>query len=131
MNQTNQTKIHFGTSSFSSKDWIGPFYPQGTLPVDFLRFYAGKFDTVEIDATYYAVPSAKTVDGWAERTPENFIIAAKFPRSIVHCGEGSKPDGSKILMPDETYLVRDKFLSMMSRLGRKAGPLLIQFPFFN
>src|SRR5206468_3839445 len=76
--------VRFGTSSFSSEDWVGPFYPPGTAPGDFLRHYAHAFDTVEVDATYYAVPSARTVDGWVAKTPEGFLLAAKFPRSIVH-----------------------------------------------
>ncbi|MCB2200154.1 DUF72 domain-containing protein [bacterium] len=121
--------VWFGSSSFSEKDWVGPFYPPGTKPADYLSFYAQHYRTVEIDATYYAVPSARTVQGWADKVPEGFIFSAKFPKQIVHCGEGPKPDGSKILMPDATYAVRDRFLEVMSLLGAKAGPLLIQFPY--
>ncbi len=123
--------IRFGTSSFSSKDWIGPFYPPGTPPADFLRLYADRFDTVEIDATYYAVPAAGTVRGWADKTPESFLIAAKFPREIVHGGEGARPDPAKVLDPDATYPVRDRFLKVMDALGPRLGPLVIQFPYFN
>jgi hypothetical protein len=61
--------VRFGTSSFTAPGWVGAFYPEGTRPADFLRCYAREFDTVEVDATYYAVPSARTVDGWAEKTP--------------------------------------------------------------
>jgi len=123
--------IRIGTSSFSESDWVGPFYPKGTKAAEFLTYYATRYNTVEIDATYYAVPAKKTVDGWAHKTPEDFVIAAKFPKSIVHCGEGPKPDGDKILVPDETYSLRDSFLENMSRLGKRLGPLLIQFPYLN
>ena len=123
--------FRFGTSSFSSKVWVGPFYPPGTKPADFLTSYATRFDTVEIDATYYAVPALSTVEGWARKTPPDFLIAAKFPRDIVHGGEGRTPNPHRILDPDHTYPIRDEFLDVMSHLGQKLGPLVIQFPFFG
>jgi len=128
---TGPSLIRFGTSSFSSKDWVGPFYAPGTKPADFLREYAVRFDTVEIDATYYAVPAARVVEGWARKTPPGFLIAAKFPRDIVHAGQGKTPDPERVLDPDATYPVRDDFLEVMQKLGPQLGPLVIQFPFFN
>jgi uncharacterized protein YecE (DUF72 family) len=110
---------------------VGPFYPPGTKPGDYLRYYARKFDTVEIDATYYAIPRASVVDGWLDKTPESFLVAAKFPRSMVHAGRGPVPDGSKILVPEETYHERDEFLKVMSRLRGRLGPLVLQFPYFS
>lgn len=121
--------IRFGTSSFSSPDWVGPFYPQGTRPSDFLRFYSGQYDTVEVDATYYRTPDLSTADHWAELTPEGFVFSLKFPRSIVHGGEGAQPDGAKLLSPDATYAERDRFLRVAERLQGKCGPLLLQFPY--
>jgi len=125
------SRIRFGTSSFSSEDWVGPFYPPGTKAADFLRIYAKHFDTVEVDSTYYRIPSNTIVDGWASKTPEDFLIAAKFPRSIVHAGEGAKPNSKFLLTSDHTYGERDKFLKVMSRLGKRAGPLVLQFPYFS
>jgi uncharacterized protein YecE (DUF72 family) len=123
--------IRFGTSSFSEKSWVGPFYPPRTPPGDFLRVYAGRYDTVEIDATYYAVPPPRTVAGWEAKTPEGFLISAKFPKDIVHGGEGKEPDPAKVLDPDATYPIRDEFLEVMRALGPKRGPLVLQFPFFS
>jgi uncharacterized protein YecE (DUF72 family) len=123
--------VRFGTSSFSSEDWVGPFYPPGTRPADFLAYYAKEFDTVEVDATYYAVPDARTVDGWVRKTPEGFLLCAKFPRSIVHGGEAKSPDARHVLQPDSTYEVRDRFLEVMRRMGPRLGPLVLQFPYFN
>ena len=127
----NEPRVRFGSSSFSSRDWVGPFYPPGTKPGEFLRVYAGRFDTVEIDATYYAVPALRVVEGWAAKTPPEFLIAAKFPREIVHAGEGRHPDPARVLDPDHTYPVRDEFLEVMRALGPRLGPLVLQFPFFN
>lgn len=123
--------VRFGTSSFSSEDWVGPFYPPGTKPGEFLAYYASQFDTVEVDSTYYAVPSAKVVEGWVAKTPENFIISAKFPRSIVHGGEAATPDPEMVLKPQKTYAERDRFLKVISILGSRLGPLVLQFPYFS
>lgn len=123
--------VRFGTSSFSSKDWVGPFYPRGTQPRAFLTEYARHFDTVEVDATYYALPSARLVDGWREKVPDGFLLSAKFPKSIVHAGKTFKPDPTRIMDPDATYEDRDVFLEQMQRMGSKLAYLLIQFPYFN
>ncbi|MBD3170606.1 MAG: DUF72 domain-containing protein [candidate division Zixibacteria bacterium] len=123
--------IRFGTSSFSSKDWIGNFYPEGTEPSDFLRYYSEKYDTVEVDATYYKIPTRSMTESWNLKTPEGFLFSAKFPRSIVHAGEKAAPDVDKIMEKEHTYYDRDKFLESMSLLGNKLGYLLIQFPYFN
>jgi uncharacterized protein YecE (DUF72 family) len=129
--QVDPSMVRFGTCSFSSTDWVGPFYPEGTSPGDFLRYYATQFDTVEVDATYYAVPDESTVDGWVEKTPENFVLSSKFPRSIVHAGDGPHPDAAKLLLPDHTYRERDEFLDVISRLGSRLGTLVLQFPYFS
>ena len=110
---------------------MGPFYPLGTPPPAFLGTYAQRFDTVEVDTTYYRVPSARTVDGWRAKTPKTFLLSSKFPRDVVHAGRGAKPDGRSVLEPDSTYEVRDAFLEVMTRLGPRLGPLVLQFPYFN
>ncbi len=124
-------RVRFGTSSFSSKDWVGSFYPLGMAPGTFLAEYARHFDTVEVDSTYYAVPSARIVEGWAAKTPEDFVLSAKFPRDIVHGGKGARPDPRFVLAPDVAYDTRDRFLEVMKRVGPRLGPLLLQFPYFN
>lgn len=123
--------VRWGTSSFSSPDWVGPFYPPGTPAGAMLARYATVFDTVEVDSTWYALPSVRMVEGWAAKTPESFLLSAKFPRRIVHGGEGAVPDARLVLEPDSTYDVRDTFLERMRRLGPRLGPLVLQFPFFN
>ena len=102
--------LRYGTSSWSEKSWVGPFYPEGTQPGDYLRHYATVFDTVEADVTYYRVPDRRLVDGWNEKTPDGFVLSAKFPRGIVHGGDGPKPDGSKVLLPEHVRGDTDRFL---------------------
>ena len=65
-----------GTSSWSERTWEGVFYPTGTPPAQYLTFYATCFPTVEVDSTYYRVPSRKLVAGWAAKTPAGFVLAA-------------------------------------------------------
>src|SRR5271156_4291617 len=112
--------LHLGTSAFTAAGWEGSFYPAGMKPADYLTYYATKFDTVEVDSTYYRTPSAAVVQGWARKTPEKFIFAAKGPQSVTH---------EKVL---EDFDADFKgFVNPMDLLGDKLGPLLLQFPYFN
>jgi uncharacterized protein YecE (DUF72 family) len=128
---TTVVTIRYGTSSWSAKGWLGSFYPKGTRPADFLTHYAKQFDTVECDATYYRPPSRSMVRGWAEKTPDGFTLAAKFPRSIVHGCDAEKPDPARVLVREHVQRETDAFLDVMGELGEKAGPLVLQFPYFN
>ncbi len=122
--------LQLGTSSFSTPDWIGPFYPVGTKPSEFLSVYARRYPVVEIDATYYGVPRARTVAAWDRKTPSWFRLCAKFPRDIVHGGVGPRPDPDVVLDPEATGPVVREFLDVMAPLGAKLGPLVLQFPRF-
>lgn len=95
--------------------WIGNFYPKDAE--NLLTEYAKNFDTVEIDNTFYRIPSKDTVRNWKEEVPDDFIFAAKFPRKITHL---------KMLQDCKEELL--VFIEHMSLLGDKLGPLLMQFP---
>jgi uncharacterized protein YecE (DUF72 family) len=115
------TDFRIGTSAFTAAGWPGTFYPEGMKPADYLTYYATKFDTVEIDSTFYRTPTATMVNGWAAKTPKGFLIAAKVPQAITHekCLEDCEKDVAE-------------FLATMDLLGsEKLGPLLFQFPYFN
>jgi uncharacterized protein YecE (DUF72 family) len=113
-------RIRLGTSSWTGEGWVGSFYPAASKPQDFLPLYAERFDTVEIDSTFYRIPAARTVEQWRERTPAGFTFAAKVPQTITH---------EKMLVDVEQDLA--VFLRLMDLLGDKLGPLLFQFPYFN
>lgn len=108
--------IRLGTQGWNYAAWVGPFYPVGTRPADFLTTYARAFDTVEVDSTFYAIPPERTVLGWAGRTPPGFTFALKLPQEITH--ERRLRDAE-----DLTEL----FLERARLLGDKLGPILIQF----
>jgi uncharacterized protein YecE (DUF72 family) len=76
--------ILLGTSAFTANGWEGSFYPLGMQSRDFLSYYATQFATVEVDSTFYGCPSARTVNNWAARTPEDFIFSVKVPQVITH-----------------------------------------------
>lgn len=122
-------RVWIGSSSWSEKAWAGTFYPVGVRPADYLTYYATRFPAVEADTTYYRVPSRALVAGWDRKTPAGFRLCAKFPRSIVHGGEGPEPDADRIL--DAAGQDTAEFLETMGLLGTKCGPLVLQFPYFN
>src|SRR5271163_4872972 len=114
------TPIHVGTSAFTAAGWKGSFYPEGMKPADFLTYYATKFNTVEVDSTFYRTPSVATVNGWGRKTPPGFCLAAKVPQLITH---------EKVLQDCNDDLLH--FLDTMDLMGTKLGPLLFQFGYFN
>ena len=65
----NASSLYLGTSSWVVVGWEKAFYPPRTKESDYLRFYAGRFNSVESDSTFYRIPAAKTVQQWRERTP--------------------------------------------------------------
>jgi uncharacterized protein YecE (DUF72 family) len=115
-----ESTIRLGTSAFTAAGWEGSFYPAGMKPAEFLSYYATKFDTVEVDSTFYRTPAISTVKGWYAKTPPGFLFAAKVPQMITHEKMLADCDGDFHL-----------FLKAMDCLGEKLGPLLLQFGYFN
>jgi uncharacterized protein YecE (DUF72 family) len=112
--------IRLGTSAFTAAGWEGTFYPAGMAARDFLTYYATKFDTVEVDSTYYRTPAAAVVTGWASKTPAGFLLAAKVTQSITH---------EKCMQDCDAEF--ETYLDTMRLMGDKLGPLLLQFPYFG
>jgi uncharacterized protein YecE (DUF72 family) len=107
-----------GTSSWSSMDWRGTFYPESIAPADMIGAYARQLATVEIDSTWYQMPSRSMVEAWHARTPAGFVFSAKVPRVISH---------EKYMEGCEEEL--NQFVSTMSLLGDKLGPMVLQFAY--
>ena len=114
------TDFRIGTSAFTAAGWESAFYPAGMKAADLLSYYATKFNTVEVDSTFYRTPSVATVKGWERKTPKGFVLAAKIPQAITH---------EKVLQDCDDDLKR--FLETMDLVGDKLGPLLFQFGYFN
>jgi uncharacterized protein YecE (DUF72 family) len=71
--------LRIGTSAFTAAGWEQAFYPAGMEPADYLSFYATKFNTIEVDSTFYRTPSVATVNGWDRKTPAGFSLADHCP----------------------------------------------------
>lgn len=111
-------RLLLGTQGFSFPDWVGPFYPAGTSRNKYLEEYAQRFPIVEIDSTFYGVPRATTIQGWRERTPEDFRFAAKFPKLITHEKKLDRARGDA-----------EAFVGTMQALGDKLAVLILQFAY--
>lgn len=111
--------VFIGTSGFSYKEWKKNFYPSDLPESRFLSYYASRFNGVEIDSTFYRLPTEKALDSWRDSTPEDFRFAIKASQKITH--------RERLVVPSEalTYL-----LGALPRLGEKLGVVLYQLPPF-
>ena len=112
--------ILLGTSGWSYRDWIGPFYKKKDKSM--LRAYSKVFKTVEIDSTFYAYPSKGTVMGWVKYSPEDFVFSAKLPKLITHEKMLHLEEG----IEDDLNRFCDVIRPLL--LNGKLGCLLIQLP---
>lgn len=106
-----------GTSGYSYKEWIGPFYPEQLAAGEMLRYYAAQFSTVEINNTFYRMPAESMLAQWAEQVPDHFVFTLKAPRRITH-DKRLREAGPQVA----------EFLRRAGALGNKLGVLLFQLP---
>ena len=111
--------LYVGTSGYSYKEWKGSFYPKDLAAADMLPFYAKSFSTVEINNTFYRMPSEKILLSWGSQVSDGFAFVLKAPRRITHIKK------LKDVGDDVAYL-----LKTATALGKKRGPLLFQLPPF-
>ncbi len=109
--------VWIGTSGWVYKEWAGHFYPKGWPKKDEFAFYTRHFPTVEINATFYRLPTLKMVRGWRERSPEGFVFAVKGSRYLTH-----------IRRLKDTGPGLRKYFSRLKPLGDRTGPILWQLP---
>jgi uncharacterized protein YecE (DUF72 family) len=109
--------IHIGTSGWQYQHWRGPFYPADLPPSKMLGWYAEHFDTVEINNTFYRLPSSEALGSWCQQTPSSFCFAVKASRYITH--------NRKLKDPQETV---ERFMKAVEKLKRRLGPILFQLP---
>jgi uncharacterized protein YecE (DUF72 family) len=78
------SELRIGTSAFTAAGLENAFYPAGMKPADYLTCYATTFHTLAVDSTFYRTPSVATVNRWARKVPEGFLLAAKVPQVLTH-----------------------------------------------
>ena len=108
---------YLGCPSWSENAWREGLYPQNARPTDFLSLYAQVFNAVEGNTTFYARPAPTTVQRWAQSTPEQFRLTAKFPRDISHGGD----------LREQLHAAED-FLQLLQPLGVRVAPFWLQLP---
>ncbi|HYG38108.1 MAG TPA: DUF72 domain-containing protein [Cytophagales bacterium] len=110
-------KIHIGTSGWHYMHWIGKFYPDEMKPKDFKEHYQKYFKTVEINNSFYHLPSFETFSNWRVSTPDDFVFSVKASRFITHM--------KKLKDPQNTFA---NFIQNVDGLEEKLGPILFQLP---
>ena len=109
--------MHVGTSGYNYPEWRGTFYPEKFSTAKMLEYYAARFSTVEINYTFYRIPTEKLLAGWSAGTPDHFQFTLKAPRRITHDAK---------LQRCEDLL--QSFCRIARTLGPKLGTLLFQLP---
>src|SRR5881396_2471884 len=110
-------RILVGTSGWSYKEWKGGFYPPKLPPDEMLRFYASRFPTVEVNNSFYRIPSESVLAGWSAQVSGGFRFVLKASRRITHNNRLKDDDGSL-----------GYFLRAVNPLGERLGPTLFQLP---
>jgi uncharacterized protein YecE (DUF72 family) len=110
-------RIYIGTSGFSYAPWRGSFYPEKLPATKMLAYYAERLDAVEINNTFYRMPSPEMLGKWAAETPDSFQFALKSPRRITH--ERKLADVGDTLV---------RLAEAAGTLGARLGPVLFQLP---
>jgi uncharacterized protein YecE (DUF72 family) len=109
--------IWIGTSGYNYPEWKGSFYPKDLASARMLPYYAARFPTVEINYTFYRMPTEKLAAGWAAQTPSPYKLTLKAPRRITH---DQRLRNTRALV--------DSFCAVAGTLGDKLGALLFQLP---
>lgn len=109
--------VHIGTSGWQYDHWRLRFYPESLAKSKWLQYYAERFQTVEVDSTFYRLPSAPIFERWRDTTPADFKLALKASRFLTHLKRLHEP-----AEPVHTLMARAQLL------GEKLGPVLLQLP---
>ena len=110
-------RAYIGTSGWNYREWRGSFFPQRLPSKQWLSFYATRFDSVEVNYTFYRLPSKEACAAWYEQTPKDFQFVVKTSRYITH-----------IKRLRDAYEPWNGFLERVDVLKEKLGPILLQFP---
>lgn len=110
-------EIFAGTSGYSYKEWKGNFYPTSIRASDMLAYYAERLKSVEINNTFYRMPTEKNLSQWADQVPDDFVFVIKASRRITHSKRLCNVEGEMSFL-----------LGRLSVLGQKLGALLFQLP---
>ena len=109
--------IYVGCAKWGRKDWVGKIYPKGTKEKDFLTHYAQRFNCIELNATFYRIPTVKQAEGWKAKVGKDFKFCPKFTDQITH-----------MKRLKDAQQVTSLFLEGISAFGENLGPVFLQTP---
>jgi uncharacterized protein YecE (DUF72 family) len=115
----DRMSIRIGCSGWSYEHWRGVLYPESSSSAGWLALYAGSFDTVEVNATFYRLPRSSTVARWAATTPPGFCFAVKGSRYVTHVRRLREMKASVARLEERIAALRE---------SSKLGPILWQLP---
>lgn len=124
MKQDRTYKIQVGCQGWNYADWTTKaggesiFYPRGTKSTEMLEIYSKIFETVEVDSTFYAIPATSTVEGWYQKTGDDFTFSLKLPQEITH----------DLNLRKNSYVILEEFCERSRELKEKLAVVLIQLP---
>lgn len=118
LREMNKIKWHIGCSGFHYKDWKGIFYPEDIPQRKWFGYYSSKFDTLELNVTFYRFPQLKFLQNWRSISPMKFSFAVKVPRLITHYKQ----------LNNCKELLDDFYTTTETGLRDKLGPVLFQLP---
>ncbi|MDQ6741669.1 MAG: DUF72 domain-containing protein, partial [Candidatus Dormibacteraeota bacterium] len=109
--------LYVGTSGWQYRHWKLTFYPKEVRQREWLRYFAERFETVELNNSFYHLPEASSFERWREETPDGFVVAVKMSRYLTHL--------KRLKDPEEPVAL---FMERASHLRPKLGPVLVQLP---
>lgn len=115
--QMSKQGIHIGASGWSYPEWKVFFYPADLKSTEWLSYYSGVFDTVEINSSFYHLPKIQTVVNWTSYVPDDFLFCSKISRFLTHL--------NRLKDPEEPL---ERFFEVFKPMQSKLGPVLIQLP---
>lgn len=111
-------KWHIGCSGFHYKEWKNSFYPENLPQKKWFDYYCSKFDTIELNVTFYRFPRVDGLKNWFNKSPDHFLFSVKVPRLVTHYKK----------LADCSRLLNDFYSTCNEGLGKKLGAVLFQFP---
>jgi uncharacterized protein YecE (DUF72 family) len=111
---TGKTMIRVGCAKWGRKDWVGKIYPKGTKEGDFLEHYARHFNCIELNATFYRMPTQKQTEGWRSKVGEDFRFCPKYTDQITHIRRLKDVEGTV-----------ERFYEGISGFGKNLGPIFL------
>jgi uncharacterized protein YecE (DUF72 family) len=111
-------RCYIGCSGFHNKDWKGSFYPEKLSQSKWFEYYCSRFNTLELNTTFYRFPRVEFLERWYKKSPEDFVFSVKVPRLITHYKQ----------LNDTARMLNDFYTAVRDGLKEKLGPVLFQLP---